>query len=193
MINLDTNTFMGAYQAEESLCDEIIEFFNKHKKYGSQGTSFNNKTHESEIKNDIKESIDLSVSAKHLYYPMDEYRKHLQESLEKYVVTYPDANSYTRYIIEEDYNIQYYPPGGGFKQWHFEAASIQNMKRVFVFMTYLNDVPDGGTMFRSQNLTVPAKKGLTVIWPAGFTHVHKGQISLTKEKYIVTGWWSLTK
>ena len=191
MINLDTNTFMGAYQAKESLCDEIIKFFNQHKKYATPGVSYNNMTKKSDVDKSAKESIDLGVSSQHLYYPMDEYRNHLQESLDKYVVTYPDANAYSRYVIQEDYNIQYYPPGGGFKQWHFEAASLKDMRRVFVFMTYLNDVPDGGTIFRNQNLTVPAKKGLTVIWPAGFTHVHKGQISLTKEKYIVTGWWSL--
>ena len=60
--------------------------------------------------------------------------------------------------------------------------------RILVFMTYLNDVDDGGTDFKYQNLTSPAKKGLTMIWPSDFTHTHKGQISHTKEKYIVTGW-----
>jgi hypothetical protein len=34
-------------------------------------------------------------------------------------------------------------------------------------MTYLNDVDDGGTDFLYQKLTTPAKKGLTLIWPAG--------------------------
>ena len=57
--------------------------------------------------------------------------------------------------------------------------------------TFLNDVPDGGTMFKYQNITIPAKKGLTLIWPAGFTHVHKGQVSHTKDKLILTGWWRL--
>ena len=36
-------------------------------------------------------------------------------------------------------------------------------------MTYLNDVPDGGTHFKYQELTAPAKKGLTLIWPTDFT------------------------
>ena len=57
-------------------------------------------------------------------------------------------------------------------------------------MTYLNNVKDGGTMFKYQNLTIPAKKGLTLIWPSDWTHTHKGQISNTKEKYIITGWYS---
>ena len=57
-------------------------------------------------------------------------------------------------------------------------------------MTYLNDVENGGTEFKFQNITTPAKKGLTLIWPAGWTHVHRGQISNKKEKYIITGWYA---
>ena len=35
-----------------------------------------------------------------------------------------------------------------------------------------------------------AKKGKTLIWPTDFTHTHRGVISLSKEKYIITGWLS---
>ena len=55
-------------------------------------------------------------------------------------------------------------------------------------MTYLNDVPDGGTQFKNYNLTVKAKKGKTVLWPSDFTHTHKSEISKKYSKYIVTGW-----
>ena len=57
-------------------------------------------------------------------------------------------------------------------------------------MTYLNDVPNGGTEFLFQKLKVPAKKGLTLIWPTDFTHAHRGIISKTNEKYIITGWFN---
>jgi hypothetical protein len=56
-------------------------------------------------------------------------------------------------------------------------------------MTYLNDVPNGGTEFLYQNIKLPAIKGLTTIWPAYWTHTHKGQISKEHEKYIATGWF----
>ena len=56
-------------------------------------------------------------------------------------------------------------------------------------MTYLNDVDDGGTEFKYQNITTPAKKGLTLIWPTHWTHTHRGQVSNTKIKYITTGWF----
>ena len=59
-------------------------------------------------------------------------------------------------------------------------------------MTYLNDVPDGGTEFFYQKVISPAKKGLTVIWPAEFTHLHRGQVS-KREKYIITGWYNFIR
>ena len=55
-------------------------------------------------------------------------------------------------------------------------------------MTYLNTVPDAGTHFKYQDITTPAEKGLTLIWPPDFTHTHKGEISEKEEKYIITGW-----
>jgi hypothetical protein len=58
-------------------------------------------------------------------------------------------------------------------------------------MTYLNDVPNGGTDFYYYpELNLQAKKGLTIIWPSDWTHTHRGVISKTHEKYIVTGWFS---
>ena len=41
-----------------------------------------------------------------------------------------------------------------------------------------------------QNKTFKAKKGDTLIWPSGWTHTHRGIVSQTQEKYIITGWWS---
>ena len=88
--------------------------------------------------------------------------------------------------------IQHYKPGQGFKAWHTERANV-TMNRSLVYMTYLNDVPDGGTQFYYQDMTVEAKKGKTLIWPADFTHIHKSQISYEHEKYITTGWFSYDK
>ena len=59
-------------------------------------------------------------------------------------------------------------------------------------MLYLNTVNDkGGTEFPFQNKIFFAKKGRLIIWPAEFTHPHKGIISPTEEKYIVTGWFEI--
>ena len=55
-------------------------------------------------------------------------------------------------------------------------------------MIYLNDVNDGGeTRFEYYDYNLKPEKGLLVIWPAYFTHLHYGLPS-TETKYIATGW-----
>tara|TARA_A100001011_G_C13955911_1_gene693185 strand:- start:59 stop:622 length:564 start_codon:yes stop_codon:yes gene_type:complete len=186
-----SENFIGAFECEEKTIDDINDFWSYHKKYATPGRTHNND--ESVIDNNVKQSLDLPLSAETLCFPFDNYRVHLQKSLEQYIKLYSHADGYSKFDIYEPLNIQWYPKGGGFKKWHFEASSMPFMSRVLVYMTFLNDVPDGGTMFKYQNITIPAKKGLTLIWPTGFTHVHKGQVSNTRDKLILTGWWSLKK
>jgi hypothetical protein len=50
----------------------------------------------------------------------------------------------------------------------------QGASRHLVFMTYLNDVDDeGGTEFFHQKLVVQPRKGLTLVWPADWTFMHR--------------------
>ena len=56
-------------------------------------------------------------------------------------------------------------------------------------MIYLNDVEEGGeTEFLYQSIRVAPKAGTLLIWPAGFTHTHRGNPPLSGDKYIATGW-----
>ena len=86
--------------------------------------------------------------------------------------------------------IQKYEKGAGYHAWHGERNGRATSLRHLVFMTYLNDVSDGGeTEFFYQKLKVKPRKGLTLIWPSDWTHTHRGIPSPTQEKYIVTGWY----
>lgn len=84
-------------------------------------------------------------------------------------------------------------PGGGYHIWHCEQEGGNSANRALVFSFYLNDInPDDGgeTEFLYQKLRIPAKENTCVIWPAGFTHPHRGNTVLgNNSKYIVTGWF----
>jgi hypothetical protein len=57
-------------------------------------------------------------------------------------------------------------------------------------MLYLNDVANGGrTDFPAQNVSFAPECGTLVIWPAAYTHPHRGAPDLRQTKYIVTGWF----
>lgn len=183
--------FIGEYFIEDiSICDEIINFFkysdysNYHKKPGETTDGINA---------NYKDSIDLSLMSNNpLPDPcLEKYIDQLQQVCEKYIDEYPWCNNYSRWSITEGFNIQYYKPGGGFKQFHSERISGEypNATRHLTFQTYLNDVDDGGeTEFFYQKLKVKAEKGKTLIWPTDWTHTHRGIVSNTEEKFIITGW-----
>ena len=186
-------SFIGGWYIPEKICDDLIEEFKRAREngYTKQGEQkYDNKLY---VDKRYKDSEDLTIDPSYMKNPIGDYRRFLQKCLDQYLEKYEHANKINPFNINEVFNIQYYKPGGGFKIWHSERADKTRFKRVLVFMTYLNNLEDGGTEFYYQNLITSAKKGLTLIWPAEWTHTHKSQISHTKEKYIITGWYSFNE
>jgi len=88
--------------------------------------------------------------------------------------------------------IQKTPPRGGYHTWHYESnAGQDSWNRELVWMVYLNDMPEGEaeTEFFYQGRKIRPTQGTVVIWPAGLTHVHRGNTVYKQNKYIATGWW----
>tara|TARA_B100000287_G_scaffold160640_1_gene151518 strand:+ start:16618 stop:17319 length:702 start_codon:yes stop_codon:yes gene_type:complete len=82
------------------------------------------------------------------------------------------------------------PEGGGYHVWHHEDGSYGEHARCAVWMIYLNEDFEGGeTEFFYQKRRIKPSTGTVVIWPAGYTHSHKGNLVLKGTKYIVTGWF----
>ena len=80
-------------------------------------------------------------------------------------------------------------PGEGYHKWHCENDHTANKDRVCAFMLYLNDVEEGGkTEFLYQNIKIKPEEGKLLIWPAQFTHTHRGNSPISNNKYILTGW-----
>lgn len=80
--------------------------------------------------------------------------------------------------------------GGGYHIWHHETDKRETSNRVLAWTVYLNDVAEGGeTEYLYQHLRVKPTMGTFVIWPAGFTHTHRGNPPLSNDKYIMTGWF----
>jgi hypothetical protein len=184
---MPTESFVfHGYLDDLTLCDKIIEYHkNGEKKKGEtivEGVVC--------IDKDIKESTDVVFPFSEL---SNSYVTSLQKILDKYGEKWPSCNFYGKYRIIESINIQHYAPSEGYKRWHTERtdSAEPGCLRHLVFMTYLNDVTDKGeTEFLNQGLSVQPRKGLTLIWPADWTHTHRGVPSPTQDKYIVTGWFS---
>jgi hypothetical protein len=91
--------------------------------------------------------------------------------------------------VNYSFKIQKTKIGGGYHVWHYESGSREYCNRLLTWILYLNDVQEGGeTEFLYQHMRVKPEQGTLVIWPAAFTHTHRGNPPLSNEKYIVTGW-----
>lgn len=79
--------------------------------------------------------------------------------------------------------------GEGYHIWHHESSSPAYMNRLWVAMLYCNTVDEGGeTEFLTQSVRLKATAGDLVIFPASYTHIHRGNPPISNEKYIVTSW-----
>ena len=88
-----------------------------------------------------------------------------------------------------DIKVQKTLPGEGYHTWHAEVSRMTMRNRILAFSVFLNDVKEGGeTEFLYQKCRFKPKRNTLLLWPAGFTHTHRGNPPLSGEKYIITGW-----
>jgi len=101
-------------------------------------------------------------------------------------------------LVPDSMKVQKYSHtrSGGYYAFHSEQDGRTNsdLRRHLTYTMYLNDVPEGEgeTEFLYQGFRYQPKKGDLVIFPAFFTHTHRGNPVYTTDKYIATGWmlWS---
>lgn len=118
-----------------------------------------------------------------------EFNQYLHACFLEYLSEYGQLA--TQPMISTDCKLQKTEPTGGYHVWHYENQGIQYCQRTLVWTIYLNDMPDGEaeTEFLYQKRRISPKRGTCIIWPAGYTHVHRGNPPLSKNKYILTGWY----
>jgi prolyl 4-hydroxylase len=182
------NFILQQYLTDSNICDKIIKCYKKSKNK-TPGVSIISSGQP--VVDDRKKSTEIDLRENHKLCV--EYANLLQNVVEEYIKVFPKCDEYSPWKISEPVKVQHYKPNEGFLEWHTERAfSVPPYSaRHLVYMTYLNDVTDGGeTEFYHQKIKVQPKKGLTLIWPADWTYTHRGITSLTQEKYIVTGWFS---
>jgi hypothetical protein len=180
----DIGTFEHFLSAGE--CDEIVDMFEVGLKRG-KGVTRKQLGDKSTFRSDIQ--MQFSVTD---FFP---------SCLENFQTKFWDIawNSY-----EENYNsltdggegyvwygmkIQKISPREGYHAWHYENSGTRVLSRVLAFILYLNDDFEAGeTEFLYKSLRTAPKKGTLVLFPAGYTHTHRGNPPINGKKYIMTGW-----
>lgn len=192
-MNVRHEQFIGIYEDafSKEYCDAVIQYYENMADAGFTRT----RQQVQQIKQSQKDDA-FVFSNDDTNIPLlssKEYSRHFNKILwEKCYLAY--ANKF--WILNElaphgsyAFKIQKTCPGQGYHMWHCESDSKEVSHRVLVWTLYLNDVEEGGeTEFIYQHIRIKPKQGTFVMWPAGFTHTHRGNPPLSGDKYIVTGW-----
>jgi hypothetical protein len=194
--NFTHDNFIGVYHDvyPEGYCEHLIAEFNRMKNGGAGVNRIDSENALPHNKDDYH--VGLNVKA-HSAIPfedndiVDMFFSGLQGCFEEYIKKYSVLGKDK--IIADSMKMQCTSPGGGYHIWHHEQGPERHAARVLVYSLYLNDVDSkdaGETEFLYQQIRVNPKKNKMVIWPAAFTHTHRGNTLFgEKDKYIVTGWF----
>ena len=176
-------------------CNKIIELFDKSDRHeaGQLGENILN----ANMKSCIEEYVYSRTKNNYNFH----FLSFLLTSKNEYEKKYPFLTYLPIWNLAETYKIQKYKPGEAYFKEHcendgsFETVPEKKQvkgpcKRLLTWMIYLNTVKNGGgTDFPTQQKRFKANKGDLLIWPAGWTHPHRGVVSKTEIKYIITGWF----
>ena len=173
----------------DDFCNQVIEF---HKVAEQGGMTLNRQDHDRANKTD-KEDIAAFLPN----FPM----QHTDATLMNEFNSVFWVNCYKQYADQFDIlkafgehkvytmKIQKTEPGQGYHTWHAEIAARNDCTRLLTWTVYLNDDFEAGeTEFLYQHYRYKPQKGDCIIFPAGFTHTHRGNPPIGGTKYIITGW-----
>ena len=190
-------SFINSYQVlAPHECERIIDYFN-HDDRRHRGMVIGGE--DGDIIEAVKQSTDLYIhfgdmwcheydnKYNNIILPAVKYAINQWVEEHRFLTTMPSFTSY------ESYNIQHYKDGEGYFSLHCEcqpdASSERFIYRMGAWMIYLNDA-ESGTEFPYQEMILQPKQGVCTVWPAYWTHPHKGVTPNRGDKYIATGWVS---
>jgi hypothetical protein len=201
----DFTDFIGIWEGfvPESFCDKLLEFgkavldeelsVQQEPLWNEDGGADVVEGHVMYGSRDVRQDQSFMLN-----YVSSRWSNQLNQFLKSCTLHYCDVYFALQnaYLISTDIKFQRTPPGGGYHMWHYENGSYECAARELTWMVYLNDIPegDGGeTEFVHQPRRIKPSKGTVVIFPAAYTHTHRGGLLLgEQDKYIVTGWYIKT-
>ena len=184
--------FIGIYENAftPKECEDTIKLFENYHKAGYTYSRLVESKNILNKKDDVAVNINPSIELDWNPGFIDSFHKRFYDYIYPiYNTQYPILQILTKHKSKE-IKIKKTSPTQGYHVWHCEHdASPDARDRVLAWILYLNDVEEGGeTEFLYQSLRVKPKAGTFILFPAHFTHTHRGNPPLSGVKYIVNGW-----
>jgi len=188
--------FIGVFSEvyPEGFCQHLISEFDRNQKLGAGTDRQNGEGADKHRKNDYQ----IFSNGKNINFEsfegnntIDMFFTGLQNCFEVYTNEFSTLKSIK--INCNNMKMQKTSSGGGYHVWHGEQGNGGQANRGLVYMLYLNTVPveaNGETEFLYQQRRINPVENTMVLWPASFTHTHRGNpVYGENHKYIITGWF----
>lgn len=195
-MNIEYKDFIGVFSDvyPEGFCEHLIAEFDRNQALGVGTNRQNGEGSDKHIKNDYQifsNGKNINFDAFEGKNTVDMFFKGLQHCFETYANEFSSLKDLD--IRCNNMKMQKTSTGGGYHVWHGEQGNGDQASRGLVYMLYLNTLPleaNGETEFLYQQRRINPVKNTMVLWPAAFTHAHRGNpVYGDNTKYIITGWF----
>ena len=195
-MNVEYKDFIGVFSEvyPEGFCEHLIAEFDRNQKLGAGNDRQNGEGADKHRKNDYQifsNGKNINFEAFNGNRTIDMFFKGLQKCFEAYSNEFSTLKDLD--IRCNNMKMQKTSTGGGYHVWHGEQGNGHDANRGLVYMLYLNSLPpeaNGETEFLYQQRRIKPVENTMVLWPAAFTHAHRGNpVYGEHTKYIVTGWF----
>ncbi len=197
------NEFIKLYNIDNSLgfCNDIIELFNNEEQHdGISGAGYNPS---------IKSTKDFKIPSISCNYTGKYHKEwvnidnNLHSMISPLISQYVEEINNTlnpkndwvyirpRELHDTGHQIQKYKKNyGHYKAKHNDFSILKNTNyyRILTYILYLNTVEEGGETVFYENYKIKPTAGTLVIFPALWTYPHCGNMPISDDKYIITGW-----
>ena len=185
---ISKSNFIGIWELEnDDLLEKIIEFFNLNHQSHKQGTLDLGKVDKSK-----KDLLEMLMSPKQIKENKLEvfiqYINSLVDCYNDYQDQWGCIKNWNR-IYVGSFKLEKYLVAGHHLDFNCERQNINSSHKILSWITFLNDLDDdeGALHFKYLDISIKPKKGMTLIFPSDWTHLHQQNIIKNTEKFTIRG------
>ena len=189
---MEVEQYIATFQnvLDDETCDKFVKWFEELSNHNitmpstadANGMRLNSR-------NDEVVSVPMGIPMDH--FPKDELVIPLWSKVSNCLNEYADEHIIDGSLLSHTFKVHRVKPKGGYHTWHSEHSYVEPYRVLAWHLTIEAPESGGETEFLFQSLKVPPILGQLVIWPAAFTHKHRGNPPLKGQKTYITGWFEL--
>lgn len=194
--------FTKSHSIPDSLCEQIINNYENDSHNHYRGATIGG------INPEIKDTTDIIIPSDKTHAVWGKISRFLYSELLKNLREYLKSVHNENFNANKNYDKEYfyfdnsplsvreflmqkYKKNSGKYVYHNDFYMNNNSYRVITFIWYLNDVIEGGETEFCNDCKIRPEKGKLLLFPATWTYSHRGNIPISNDKYIITGWFWL--